>query len=200
LRKNYGEIGGAQKFFIYFTEPADVKNMTFMVYKYADKDADRWLFVPALNMVKRIAAQDKTSSFVGSDFTYEDVSGRNIKDDKHELLKEESIDGKQCYMVKSTPIEKTSSYSYKLSWIDKKTLLPVKEEYHDLQGETARVFSADKIEDINGFPTITGRTMKNIQTGHRTEVTFLDTKYNVGIDDNLFSERYLSQPPAKWVK
>ena len=81
LRKNYGEAGGEQKFFMYFFQPADVKDMTFMVYKYPAKDDDRWLFVPAINMVRRIAAQDKTSSFVGSDFTYEDVSGRDLHDD-----------------------------------------------------------------------------------------------------------------------
>src|SRR3972149_249214 len=75
LRKNYGEAGGSQKYFIYFFQPADVKDMTFMVYKFPAKDDDRWLFIPAINMVRRIAAQDKSSSFVGSDFTYEDVSG-----------------------------------------------------------------------------------------------------------------------------
>ncbi len=81
LRKNYGEQGGDQKFFMYFFQPADVKDMTFMVYKYPERDDDRWLFVPAINMVRRIAAQDKRSSFVGSDFTYEDISGRDIQDD-----------------------------------------------------------------------------------------------------------------------
>ena len=60
LRKNYGEAGGEQKFFMYFVQPADVKDMTFMVYKYPARDDDRWLFVPAINMVRRIAAQDKT--------------------------------------------------------------------------------------------------------------------------------------------
>ena len=62
LRKNFGEAGGEQKFFMYFVQPADVKDMTFMVYKYPARDDDRWLFVPAINMVRRIAAQDKTSS------------------------------------------------------------------------------------------------------------------------------------------
>src|SRR3989304_2108276 len=75
LRKNLGEPGGEQKYFMYFFQPADVKDMTFMTYKYPAKDDDRWLFIPALNMVKRIAAQAKRSSFVGSDFTYEDVPG-----------------------------------------------------------------------------------------------------------------------------
>ena len=91
LRKNLGEPGGEQKYFMYFFQPADVKDMSFMTYKYPAKDDDRWLFIPAINMVKRIAAQDKRSSFVGSDFTYEDVSGRDLEDDTHAVDREEKI-------------------------------------------------------------------------------------------------------------
>ncbi len=200
LRKNLGTPGGEQKYFIHFFRPADVRKMTFMVYKYPERDDDRWLFVPALNMVRRIAARDKASSFVGSDFTYEDVSGRDLKDDNHELLKEEVLNGKDCYVVKSTPKEKDVDYSYKVSWIDKESFLPLKEEYFDMRGELYRVFTADEIKDIKGFPTVTKRTMKNIQSGHRTEVTFMKTDYNIGITDGLFTERYLKVPPRKWVK
>jgi len=81
LRRNAGEPGGEQKYFIYFFQPADVKDMTFMIHKFPAMDDDRWLFIPSINMVKRIAARDKRSSFVGSDFTYEDVSGRDLEDD-----------------------------------------------------------------------------------------------------------------------
>lgn len=200
LRKNFGEVGGDQKFFMYFVQPADVKDMTFMVYKYPAKDDDRWLFVPAINMVRRIAAQDKTSSFVGSDFTYEDVSGRDIQDDTHAIVKEEKLGARDCYVVKSTPKAGDVDYSYKVSWVDKGNFLPLKEEYYDKKGELGRVFSADDTKDIKGFPTITKRTMKNLQSGHRTEVTYTKTDYNIGIEDSLFSERYLKQPPKKWIE
>ena len=200
LRKNFGEAGGDQKFFMYLFQPADVKDMTFMVYKYPAKDDDRWLFVPAINMVRRIAAQDKTSSFVGSDFTYEDVSGRDIQDDTHAMVKEEKLGGKDCYVVKSTPKAGDVDYSYKLSWIDKGNFLPLKEEYYDKKGELGRVFSADEIKNVKGFSTITKRVMKNIHSGHRTEVTYTKTDYNIGIEDSLFSERFLKQPPKKWIE
>jgi outer membrane lipoprotein-sorting protein len=200
LRKNSGEAGGNQKYFIYFFRPADVRDMTFMVYKYPEKDDDRWLFVPALNMVRRIAAQDKASSFVGSDFTYEDVSGRDIEDDTHVITKEEKIDGKDSFVVKSTPKAGDVDYSYKLSWIDKATFLPLKEEYYDRKRELYKVFTADEIKDIKGFPTVTKRTMKNLQSGHRTEVTYLKADYNIGIQDSLFSERFLKQPPKNRIE
>lgn len=200
LRKNYGDVGGEQKFFIYFFQPADVKDMTFMVYKYPARDDDRWLFIPAINMVRRIAAQDKRSSFVGSDFTYEDVSGRDIEDDTHTIVKEEKLGGKDCYVIKSTPKAADVDYSYKLSWIDKTNFLPLKEEYYDRKGELYKVFTADEIKDIKGFPTVTKRTMKNLQSGHMTEVTFTKSDYNIGIEDSLFSERFLKQPPKKWIE
>src|SRR3989339_75588 len=200
LRKNYGESGGNQKYFMYFFQPADVKDMTFMVYKYPAKDDDRWLFVPAINMVRRIAAQDKSSSFVGSDFTYEDISGRDIQDDTHAIVKEEKLSEKDCYVVKSTPKKGDVDYAHKLSWVDKGNFLPLKEEYYDKKGELSRVFTADEIKIIKGFPTITKRMMKNLLSGHRTEVTYSKADYNIGIEDSLFSERYLKQPPKKWIE
>jgi len=200
LRKNYGQPGGEQKYFMYFFQPADVRNMTFMVYKYPGKDADRWLFVPAINMVRRIAAQDKRSSFVGSDFTYEDISGRNLEDDTHAVVKEEKTGNHDCTVIKSIPKAAEMEYSYKLSWIDKTTFLPIKEEYYDKKDELYRVFSADEIKDVKGHPTITKRSMKNLLSGHMTEVSFLKADYNVGIEDSLFTERYLRQPPKRWLE
>ena len=200
LRKNFGESGGDQKYFMYFFQPADVKDMTFMVYKYPAKDDDRWLFVPAISMVRRIAAQDKRSSFVGSDFTYEDVSGRDIEDDTHTITKEEKIGNKDCFVVKSTPKASDVDYSYKTSWVDKGNYLPLKEEYYDKRGELYKVFTADEVKEVKGFPTITKRTMKNLQSGHMTEVSYSKTDYNIGIEDSLFSERYLKQPPKKWIE
>ncbi|MBI4687227.1 MAG: outer membrane lipoprotein-sorting protein [Nitrospirae bacterium] len=200
LRKNYGASGGEQKYFMYFFQPADVKDMTFMVHKYPAKDDDRWLFVPAINMVRRIAAQDKSSSFVGSDFTYEDVSGRDIEDDAHSIIREEKVGVRDCYVIKSAPKAQDVDYSYKLSWIDKGNFLPIKEEFYDKKGERYKIFSADEIKDIKGFPTITKRSMKNLQSGHMTETVFVKADYNISIDDSLFSERFLKAPPKKWTE
>jgi hypothetical protein len=200
LRLNTGQAGGEQKYFMYFFQPAEVKDMTFMVFKYPAKDDDRWLFVPAINMVRRIAMQDKQASFVGSDFTYEDVSGRDLGDDVHEVAREEVLNGKECFVVKSTPKADSAGYGSKLSWIDKASFLPLQEEYHDRAGSTVRVFTADEVKEVKGFPTITKRTMKNLQSGHRTEVSYVSQDYNVGLEDSLFSERFLRQPPKKWIE
>lgn len=200
LRKNYGSSGGEQKYFMYFHEPADVTKMTFMVYKYPEKNDDRWLFIPAINMTKRIAAQDKTSSFVGSDFTYEDISGRDLEDDTHSIEREETLNDREVFVVRSTSKEGDVNYSYKLSWIDRENFLPLKEEYYDLKGDLMRVFTAGRIEGVKGYATVVERTMENVQSGHKTDVKFLETDYDVGIEDDLFSERFLKRPPGRWIK
>ncbi len=190
-----------QKYYMYFHRPADVRGMTFMVWKYTGRDDDRWLYIPAIKLVKRIAADDKNSSFVGSDFSYEDVSGRDLSDDIYTLKKEEKINGRDAFVVESVPKQASSAYfSRKVSWIDKETFLPLKEEYYDKRGELYKIFTADKIENIKDIPTIIKRTMLNTQNGHRTEVSFTEVKYNIGLRDNIFSERYLRNAPRKWIR
>lgn len=200
LRKNL-EKSDEQRYFMYFHQPADVEGMTFMVYKYPQKDDDRWLFIPALDLVKRIAASDKRSSFVGSDFTYEDISGRGIEEENFSIEKEEKIGDKECYLLKSVPKDpKGSDYSYKFSWIDKATFLPLKEEYFDIRGELYKVFTAEEVKDISGFPTITRRRMENVKAKHHTLVTFKEIEYNRRITEDFFTERYLKRPSSKWIR
>lgn len=197
LRRN--GTGGEQKYFMYFHNPGDVRGTSFMVYKYPGKDDDRWIFIPSIKLVNRIAAKDSRSSFVGSDFTYEDVSGRDIEADSHKYLREEPLQGKQCHVIESTP-KNPAEYTRKISWVDKATYLPLKDEYYDVQGSLYKVFTADKVDIIEGLPTITKRSMANIKNGHKTEVVFENVSYNVGITDDVFSERYLRKPSDKWIK
>ncbi len=203
LRKNDPQSMD-QKYFLYFHEPGDVRRTAFLVRKYPEKDDDRWIFIPAVNMVRRVAARDSRSSFVGSDFTYEDVSGRDISADTHSLLREEKLGNFDCYVIQSVP-KTPADYIKKLTWVDKKTFLLLKEEYYDEQNSLARVFTADKVENIatgggGVIPTITRRTMKNIKSGHFTQTTFNSIAYNLGLEDEVFTERALQNPPQKWIK
>ncbi len=203
LRKNDPKSKD-QKYFLYFHEPSDVRRTVFLVWKYPEKDDDRWIFIPAVSMVQRVAAKDSRLSFVGSDFTYEDVSGRDLSADTHTLLREERLGNADCYVIQSMP-KSTADYTKKLSWIDKKNFLPLKEEYYDAQNELFRVFTADKIEEIatgtgRSYPTITKRTMKNVKSGHRTEVTYTSVAYEVGLDDSIFTERSLRSPPQDLIR
>ena len=198
LRRDEAE-GGNQKYFIYFHEPGDVRGMTFMVWKDPAEEDQRWIFVPAVDLIRRIAADDKRSSFVGSDFTYEDVSGRDVGSDAHTLLREEALDGRAVYVIESVPNE-VVEYTKRISWIDKETFLPLKEDYYDLQGEHYRVFTANDIQDMSDWSTVMRRTMSNIKTGHRTEVVFESIAYDQGLLDEDFSERRMRRPPRAWTE
>lgn len=198
LRLNLGNSGD-QRYYIYFHAPADVKGTSFLVWKYPAKEDDRWIYVPALKLVKRIAADDKRSSFVGSDFTYEDVSGRDLEDETHALVRKEDLGGRPAYVVESKP-RVPSDYSRRLSWIDRERWLPLKEEYFDARNEPLRTFTADKVEQIGALWAVTARSMRNLQSGHRTDVVFLETEYGVGLKQDIFTERYLRDAPAQWVR
>ncbi len=200
LRLNQDE-GDEQKYYMYFHRPADVRQMTFLVWKYPDKNDDRWLYIPSIKLVRRIAANDKNSSFVGSDFTYEGISGREVSEDTHTLKGEEVLNDKSVYVVESLPKEEKSAYySRKVSWIHIENFLPLKEEYYDKRGDLYKTFTADKIELVEGIATILQRTMVNAQSGHRTVVTFEAVSYDVGLEDSIFSERYLRNPPREWIQ
>ena len=191
--------GGDQKYYTYFKKPSDVSRLTFMVHKSPESNDQRWIYVPSIDLVKPISADDKNSSFVGSDFTYEDVSGRHWTEDNHRLLEESELDGHPVYVIESIPKEEYKGFSRKVSYIDKATMLPLKEEYFDKKDKLERVFKAEKIEDIDGINTVTVRSMEDVKKGSKTIVEFTSIKYNVGISSDIFTERYLKNPPREFI-
>lgn len=193
LRKDMPE-GLDQKFYVYFKGPSDVRKMSYLVHKRPGKNDDQWLFLPALNLVKRIAPGDKRTSFVGSDFLYEDVSGRGLDEDTHELT--ETTDGQ--YVVNNVPKDPASVefQSYKV-WIDKDTFLPRKAEYLDKNGTLYRRILSNKIETVQGHPTATEQTAEDVGRGTSTVITFGDIKYDTDLNDNIFTERFLRRPPSE---
>ena len=185
-----------KKVLIHFLSPADVRGVGFLVWRHPGKDDDRWLFLPALNMVRRIAAADKRSSFVGSDFVYQDVAGRDVGEDTHTLMRSESLGGQDCYVVKSVPRSLgAAEFSYKLSWVRRDSFVVIQEMYYDKRGEKLKQLIVDKLETIQGIPTVRKQTMRDLQTGHRSEVSYDQVRYNLGLGDDVFSERYLRRAP-----
>lgn len=197
LRKDLKE-GGEQRYFVYFYEPNDVRRTTFMAWKNPDGDDARWIYVPALDLVKPLSANDKKSSFVGSDFAYEDVSGRHWTDDTHKFLREEEKNGYQTWVIESTPKQK-DYFARKLTWIDKATKLIVREEYYDSHNELLKVLEIGKIETVDGHPTAVERTMTTPRKNNSTKIVFSDVHYDVGIPADIFSERYLKNPPRQFI-
>jgi outer membrane lipoprotein-sorting protein len=190
---------GDQKFYVYFHRPADVNKMAFMVWKHTaeGQDDDRWLYLPALDLVKRIAASDERTSFVGSDFFYEDVSGRNVTEDVHELVKTTD----NYYVLKNTPRKPDLvEFSYYEMWIHRATFLPVSVVYYDRNGEKYREYKALKVEKIQGYDTVTKAQMSDLRTKGGTIVEYSNVKYDIGLTDDIFTERYLRRPPREYLR
>lgn len=188
-----------QRFYVFFHRPADVRKMVFMVWKHTavDQPDDRWLYLPAMDLVKRIAAGDKRTSFVGSNFFYEDVSGRNMNLDRHELA--DTTD--TYYVIKSTPKNPEQvEFSYYKTWIHKDTFLPVQTVYWDKNRDKYREYKVLEVDTIQGYTTVTKSRMKNLRDGSQTVIEYENVTYDVGIPKDIFSERYLRQPPTQYLR
>jgi len=198
LRKDIGDAdNGEQRFYVFFERPADVNKTAFLVWKHAGSDDDRWLYLPALDLVKRIAPSDERTSFVGSHFFYEDVSGRGPEEDNH-VLEEETDD---YYIVRSTPKNASGAEfaSYK-NWIHKASFIPVKTEYYDANGEVYRTYSALAVETVGGHPTVVKSSMADERIGGVTEMQYSEVAYDTGLSEEIFTERYLRNPPRRELR
>lgn len=196
------EEGGKQKFFTYFVKPSDIKRTTFLVHKYIDKDDYRKLYIPSSDKLLPIAGSRKQDPFMGSDFTYEDVSGRHFTKDNHKLIGEEKALGHDCYVVESVPKVKESKISKMKSWIDKKTYIPIRVEYTNHDNKIYRRYESIKIKKIDGFHTIIERVMTSLLDETKTVMLVNSKKveYDIGLDDSVFTDRSLKNPPMKYLK
>lgn len=207
LRKDMDKTDGRQNYMTYFKSPADVRKMVFLVHKTVEpgKDDDRWLYMPSMDLVKRIAAGDKRTSFAGSDFLYEDISGRSIMEDVHELDGETD----KYHVIRNTPKDPGSvEFSHYVAYIDKITYIPMRVEYFKLGSNPYRVMEVIQVESIASdsaaggtpFPTVTKSKVKNLETGSTTVMTFSDVQYDIPVKDGIFGERYLRRPPREVMR
>lgn len=196
LRKDV-EDAGDQRYLVVFSRPADIRGTVFRVEKNIGRDDDRWLYLPALDLVKRIAAGDKRTSFVGSHFFYEDISGRALDEDEHVLIETTN----EHYLIESTPKDPTSVEFAKFrTWIDRETMLPMRTEYARASGEVYRRMEVSEVEVIDGYPTGTEIRMSDLDSGGYTITQFRFSDYDIGLPDRIFSERSLRNPPREWLQ
>jgi hypothetical protein len=200
LRRNADE-GLDQKIYAYIEAPADVRGTVFLVWKQTEKDDDRWLYNPALDYVNRIAATDKRSSFVGTHFLYEDVSGRNIDDDEHELVQTT----RDYYVLKNTPKDKdVVEFGHYVMYIHRQTFLPVAAHYFDKNGEKYREYQVLKMDKIDGYITPTQTVMRDLRDKGtnvaQTVADYSDVKYGIDLPENIFTERFLRKPPREQLQ
>lgn len=196
LRKNMDEQDREQRFYVYFHRPADERGTVFMVWKHIGSDDDRWLYLPALDVTKRIAASDERTSFVGSHFFYEDVSGRGIQEDEHELLRTTD----NYYVVKNTPKKPEAvEFDHYVTYIHKESFLPIKAEYYR-NDSPYRELSVLEVDEVQGYTTIVKQKMSDLDSGGHTVLEFVNVSYDLGLPDDVFTERYLRRAPREYLR
>lgn len=202
LRLTSGD-DGEQMYLLYFHKPIDVRRMSCMIRKHPKLRDERWMFVPASGRVLRVQASDR-SSFLGSEFVREEFSGRDVDADVHSLIRTEVVGGRECYVVQSVPKARVE-FSKCLSWIDRATYLPLRQEYYNERGELSRVFTGARIVDVASrehprrtYPTLMERTMRR-PAGRWTRVELDSVSYDIGLRAEDFSEGRMQEPVSDWL-
>lgn len=191
------EQAGDQDFLVVFSQPSDVRGTVFLVRKHVGDDDDRWLYLPGLDLVKRISAGDKRTSFVGAHYFYEDVSGRGPDEDTHELR--ETTD--TAYVLDHTPKNPAQvEFARYRTWIDRQSFLPMKIEYTNDAGQLYRRVEVLEVQTIGGHPTVTKSRVSDLDAQGQTDMQFRFIAYDLGIPEDVFTERSLRRPPNEWLK
>jgi uncharacterized protein len=181
-----------------FLSPADVRGTKTLLIEHSSADDDIWIYLPAMKKVRRLVASNKKDSFVGTDFSYGDVIGHKVEDWNHKILREEKVDGRDCYVVESTPkradIADNTGYSRRVSWIDIENFVALRGETYDLNGQLLKRTSSEEVERIdskNDKYQPMKLTAENVQSGHKTIIKFKNFKANIGVSDEVFTARSL---------
>jgi hypothetical protein len=186
---------------MFFKSPADVKNTAFLTYDYDDssRDDDQWLYLPALKKVKRIPSTDKSSSFMGSDFSYFDMTDRDLEDYDFKLIKETKVRGNEAWMIEATPrnekVIEESGYNKTIAIVRKDNYMVVRAINFMTNGKK-KYLDVKKIHKQNGIWLIDEMTMttkKAKRTLHKTILSFNNITLNDNIDDGVFTTRRLEK-------
>lgn len=197
-----------------FTGPTSVRGLGVLSWTYINfnRDPDQWLWLPSLKKVRKISAAQDDDSFLGSDFSNEEITTRKFEDETYKLLREEKLagytatfngktyfKGAACYVIEARPKRSPWYYSKRIVWVDKKTGGDVYQEIYDARGRKYKIiFKNYEIMKINGrdYSTQTLLECEDFRTGHRTVVEMKDIKFDQDMKESRFSERILRR--SKW--
>ncbi len=195
--KSYSmDVGNDSKTLMFFEYPGDVKGTGFLTWNYdkIGKDDDKWLYLPAMKKVRRISGSSaKKDYFMGTDFTYDDMGDRNIDEDTHKLLGEETVNGHKCWKIESTSKDKRDLFSKKIIWMRQDILMPEKVDYYDRMGKLHRKMVFEKVEKNGKYWVVMKMSMANVQTNHKTIIEFNNMILDKPMDEGKFSVQTLEK-------
>ena len=182
-----------------FTSPSDIKGVGLLTKDYPGDRNDQWLYLPALDRVRRVSSSRKGGRFVGSDLFFEDLRDREVDMDHHRLAGEEKVGKMTTKVLVSEPVDPENSvYTKRISWIHPKTLIPLRVDlYQRRSDEPVKRLSVKRIKRIQGFWTVLDSTMTDLRSGHVTRITQSAVKYNQGIPAQLFTSQALADDGAE---
>jgi hypothetical protein len=202
IRSFSKEFGPDDYSLMFFLEPADVKDTGFLTYDYDDeeRDDDQWLYLPALKKTKRIATGDKSGSFMGSDFSYADMTDRPLSAYDYEILEESEVRGHPVWVIESVPrTEKEqdeTGYTKSIVFVRKDNFVVVRAKSWLKKGQRNKYLDVLQLEQIDGIwvPTeMTMTTKKGKTTLHKTRLRNSNVRFNQDLDEDLFSTRQLEK-------
>ena len=197
-----GTDAAGDKVLTRFIYPDDIKGTSFLVWEHPRAEDERFLYLPSLGRVRRIAGAEAQESFVGTDFTYEDIGGREFDDYTYALLDENATwrapDGKTypAYRLESRRKGASARYPRIVSLITKDSFVVVSADIFNRRNERAKVYAAGRVEKVSGIWTVLDSEMSNLLDHTRTALRIEKIQYNVGLADAEFSRRELERGSA----
>ena len=189
IRKDNGRTRSVVK----FQEPADYRGAGILVLEKEGGEMDRFLRLNGQKRVRRLPAGSNKGSFLGTDFSYEDLDGRTgIRNDKHSMLREEVFGGQPCWVIETTPREESgSAWKRIVQWIRKDNYVPIQMEFYDDGDKPAKRLVVDEMKNVDGFWISTRSRMSTVEKGTSTQLEVLKTDFKTDIADSTFTERFL---------
>lgn len=186
---------------IRFVSPADIENTGLLTRDYPDGSTDQWVYLPALDRARRIAADRKGGRFVGSDLFYEDLQDRKVDQDQHRHLGTDTLHDVPVERLESIPTDPNNSvYSKRLSWIHTDTLIPLRIDFFSPGNDApSKRLEVHRIEPVQGYWTVMDSTMTDLTSGHQTRMTVERIQYDQDLPDTLFSQQALTDPARERV-
>ncbi len=199
FRKDKGEDKLSIMFFI---EPADVRDTGFLTWDYddANRDDDQWLYLPELKKTKRIASSDKSGSFMGSDFSYADMTSRDLENYDYKLLKEAAVDGHAVWVIESLPrsaeIVERYGYTKSVVFVRQDNYVVVRGINWVKEGDKLKYMDVKQLEKIDGIWVpleVHMFTKKSNVTLHKTVLKYKDVRFNQDLKEDFFTVRQLEK-------
>src|SRR5450432_1226616 len=178
---------GSSKSLLRFTSPAEVKGVALLVHSHPDRASDQWMWRPAIERDQRIALQDRSTRFFGTDFSYEDLEERDVNQFDFKLIGEDTLDGVACWKVEATPSEKKASqYTKTILWVSKDHYVYLLAESYNKGGISRRIKYSD-VESIQGIWTARTLEVTDIKTKSRTVMKLDKLQYNMPLKEEDFT-------------